>query len=422
MRSNSRRKSASVAAGTSGRCVRTAFSMPGRTTRLYRLAHPGRQNRARTRARTGLVPPPGLSGEGCCWARTAAGKQFAAASAAARTRMRRRGMCPPDVAGQASMSPLWCNGRAVTPADGRCDRLPAAVRCRRRYRFARWTARRGRAAPGSHAGCCCAPAGASRRNGASVRGRALRQAKRAAQPRHCQLDNAWRERTAFGADEQRTVGRKLIRQSARGSAASSATLASTGTMRALLPLPVTVMTSPRPGAGMLLRLRPSASEMRSPEPYSKASTAASRARIRGSRSSPARKSVSAMRLAAVIARGFGSVFAIFGVRTGRRGRPPCPCRCAQKARERAHAREHAHQRASADAIGAARGQKGAHVERRKPRQRGQRHPALQMAGEEAEELAKVVLVGLHRFGDMRRSGRGTRASARLRVRHRGPRG
>jgi hypothetical protein len=75
--------------------------------------------------------------------------------------------------------------------------------------------------------------------------------------------------------------------------------------------------------------------MRSPEPYSKASTAASRARIQGSRSSPARKSVSAMRLAAAIARGFGSVFAIFGVRTEARAPTlPLPLRSRKRANER----------------------------------------------------------------------------------------
>jgi len=50
------------------------------------------------------------------------------------------------------------------------------------------------------------------------------------------------------------------------SAASLATCANTGTIRALLPLPVTVMTSPRPGAGMSLRFKASASLMRKPDP------------------------------------------------------------------------------------------------------------------------------------------------------------
>ena len=69
----------------------------------------------------------------------------------------------------------------------------------------------------------------------------------------------------------------------------------------------------------------------------------------------------------------------------------------EEAREGAHAREHAHQRAAADAVGAPCGEKGAHVERRKARQRRQRHPAVEMAGQEAEELAQIALIGLDRF-------------------------
>jgi hypothetical protein len=43
-------------------------------------------------------------------------------------------------------------------------------------------------------------------------------------------------------------------------------LGTVGTMRGFLPLPITVMESPAPGAGISLALRPSASEMRRPEP------------------------------------------------------------------------------------------------------------------------------------------------------------
>ena len=45
--------------------------------------------------------------------------------------------------------------------------------------------------------------------------------------------------------------------------------------------PVTTSTSPAPGKGTSRRFRPSASEMRRPEPYSNAMTAASRAQIHG---------------------------------------------------------------------------------------------------------------------------------------------
>src|SRR5437762_2912012 len=68
-------------------------------------------------------------------------------------------------------------------------------------------------------------------------------------------------------------------------------------MRALLPLPVTTSTSPAPGKGTSRRRRPSASEIRSPEPYNSPITAASRAQIQGSPVSPARPSAPAPMLA-----------------------------------------------------------------------------------------------------------------------------
>src|ERR1700736_5223347 len=85
-------------------------------------------------------------------------------------------------------------------------------------------------------------------------------------------------------------------------------------MRVLLPLPVTMRTSPAPGTGTSRRFSPSASEMRRPEPYNSAITAASRAQIQGSRASPARSSASVKRLAAAIWIGFGRLLPTLGVR------------------------------------------------------------------------------------------------------------
>src|SRR6478609_2241366 len=44
-----------------------------------------------------------------------------------------------------------------------------------------------------------------------VRGRALGQAERAAQSRHGELHDTWRQRAAFGADKERAVGRQIVR-------------------------------------------------------------------------------------------------------------------------------------------------------------------------------------------------------------------
>src|SRR4030088_1899479 len=92
-------------------------------------------------------------------------------------------------------------------------------------------------------------------------------------------------------------------------------------MRVLLPLPVTISTSPAPGSGTSRRFRPSASEMRRPDPYNSAITAASRAQIQGSRAYPARSSASARRLAAAIWIGFCRLLFALG---GRRQTPADP--------------------------------------------------------------------------------------------------
>ena len=169
-------------------------------------------------------------------------------------------------------------------------------------------------------------------------------------------------------------------------------------MRVLLPLPITVMASPLPGAGTSSRFRPSASEMRSPEPYSSASTAASRARTHGSRSSPARRSVSARRFAAETGSGLGSVFGkLRGAHRGER-RDLAFAVAFEEAGERARAGERAHQRAAADPVGAPRRHEGAHVGRRERASCSQRRLAAQMPGQEGEELRDVALIGLDGLG------------------------
>ena len=106
-------------------------------------------------------------------------------------------------------------------------------------------------------------------------------------------------------------------------------------MRVLLPLPVTTSTSPAPGAGTSRRFRPSASEMRRPDPYNSAITAASRAQIQGSRSSPARSSASVKRLAAAIWIGFGRLLPTLGARIADSAPTlPLPSRSRKRPNER----------------------------------------------------------------------------------------
>src|SRR4051812_25090558 len=87
MRSNSRRRSTSVAGSIFGRCVRKALSMPGQaasTACALSVAKPWGNSSANRACAAAM-----LSGEGCCsCARSAPGGQFAAASVTATARMR----------------------------------------------------------------------------------------------------------------------------------------------------------------------------------------------------------------------------------------------------------------------------------------------------------------------------------------------
>ena len=168
-------------------------------------------------------------------------------------------------------------------------------------------------------------------------------------------------------------------------------------MRVLLPLPVTTSTSPAPGSGTSRRFRPSASEMRRPEPYSSAITAASRAQIQGSR-------VLAGALVGV-GKAFGrrhldrlrQALADLG-RADRRQRADLALAFPfEEAPERAQARQRPHQRAAADIVGAPHRHEGpdiAGLERGKARQR---HPRAPMLAEKGEALPDVAGIGFQRL-------------------------
>ena len=102
-------------------------------------------------------------------------------------------------------------------------------------------------------------------------------------------------------------------------------------------------------------------------------------------------------MAAATGSGFGRVLPIFGARTAASAPTlPLPLR-SRKRRERAHAGERAHQRAAADAVRAARRQKGADVGRRQRGERLQRRRAAEMLGQEAQELPHVAPIGFERL-------------------------
>ena len=83
--------------------------------------------------------------------------------------------------------------------------------------------------------------------------------------------------------------------------------------------------------------------------------------IHGSRASPARNSISVMRLAASAASGFGKVLGSFGARTADERRHLALAVALEEAREGARAGQPAHQRAVAGALAAPRRHEGAHV-------------------------------------------------------------
>ena len=66
----------------------------------------------------------------------------------------------------------------------------------------------------------------------------------------------------------------------------------------------------------------------------------------------------------------------------------------QEAEEHAQRRERARQAAAADTLRPARGEEGAHVARGERVEMGERRQAVQLRGEEGEELAEVAAIGL----------------------------
>ena len=188
-------------------------------------------------------------------------------------------------------------------------------------------------------------------------------------------------------------------------------------MRRLLPLPVTVMASPAPGAGTSLRLRLSASEMRRPEPYRRPSTAASRAKIHGGRSSPARASLSVTFRADTTESGLGSVLAILGERTANSA-PILPpwLRSRKRANERAPASPRASERPVMPSArrAAMKARMSGGPRRGEPLEA---HPVAQMLRHEGEKLPHIALIGLAGLGRHAPLGREMHPPARQLRRH-----
>ena len=159
-------------------------------------------------------------------------------------------------------------------------------------------------------------------------------------------------------------------------------------MRCLLPLPVTVMTSPWPGAGTLAALEP--------ERLGDAQPAAVEQRQHGgvAREDPGLAFLAGAQVGVGDALGGGDGERLRqrlgNLRRAHRGeRADLALAVAfEEARERAHAGQRAHQRAAADARRAPRRHEGAHVLRGELGELGQRWRAAEMLGEKAEELAR----------------------------------
>ena len=216
----------------------------------------------------------------------------------------------------------------------RWHRPRANARNRRRCRSASLTATHGQAVPGSRAGRRRARADGWRRNaGARV---ASPMSGNPSAPRSRAITNCTIRGDSgppLAPTNSGPSGGRSYGQIATYWAISCSTCGNTGTMRDLLPFPVTTRTPP--GAAASRRRSPSASAMRRPDPYNSASTAASRASIQGSRSSPARTSTSLTRLASATASGLGKVRATFGARTAASAPTlPLPLRSRKRANDR----------------------------------------------------------------------------------------
>ena len=165
-------------------------------------------------------------------------------------------------------------------------------------------------------------------------------------------------------------------------------------MRGFLPLPMTVMESPAPGAGMSSRLE--AQRLGDAQ-----ARAVEQRQHRGvPRQHPGLAVLSGPQ--AGVGEAFGRRHrerlgqALLDFRRPDRGqRADLALALAfQETGERARAGERPHQRAAADAVAAAVRHEGAHVARREIPQHREGDPAAEMGREKAEELADVALIGL----------------------------
>ena len=194
-------------------------------------------------------------------------------------------------------------------------------------------------------------------------------------------------------------------------------------MRVLLPLPVTISTSPSPGSGTSRRFRPSASEIRRPEPYSSAITAASRAQIQGSRFSPARRRHRSDAWPRAIWIGFGRLLPILGARIADSAPTlPLPSRSRKRPNERNPASARISERPP---ISSARriAMKARTSLASSAAKRCKRHRAPQCSPEKDQKLPQVARIGLEGLrrqpplgAQMRQPARHLRAISRRRRR------
>ena len=169
-------------------------------------------------------------------------------------------------------------------------------------------------------------------------------------------------------------------------------------MRCLLPLPVTVMASPWPGAGTPPRASPSASEM--------SQTCAVKQRehrgVAGEHPLFARLAGPRVGVGDLPGRDDGERFrqCFRHLRRSHGGQRADLALAVslQKPGKRPDSRQSPHQRPPADAVAAPRRHEGAHVLRRQPGQFGESRLAAEMPGQKAQELPGVALVGLDGLG------------------------
>ncbi len=242
---------------------------------------------------------------------------------------------------------LDCDG-CVTRADGRWHKLRVNARNRPPYRFAWSTARRARAVPGWRAGRRRAPADGWRRNGA----------RRAASP--CRAGRARRARRAIASCTMRgesgpprapTNSGAVVRQIER--AKRDIVGDQFGDLRQhrhharLVALAGDGDGVARADVLALERERFRDAQARAVEQAQHGGVAGDDPRL--ARLRRRADSVSAMRLAAAIASGFGSVLADLGRAHGGERADLALAVALQEARERAGAGQHPHQRAAAQA-------------------------------------------------------------------------